>query len=194
MLWSRTYTQEAAHDAESAHSPTNTLIKEGVIEGRLTSSPHDINQYRVHWGLENKTDLIFVIAYSKIIQLGWVDELLETAKALFVSLFKPVIEHIIAALSGATPDDAVNLDLPAMFKGWDEVFDQLVNDIDVRCSSLAVLTPSHNCSHQKKKNIRGKSSNAGAATRNATSNQNKSGMHILPSQPNPSLTQPSTHA
>ncbi|TIA70392.1 hypothetical protein E3P92_02812 [Wallemia ichthyophaga] len=156
VLWSRTYTPEAAHDAESAHSPTNTLIKEGVIEGRLTSSPHDINQYRVHWGLENKTDLIFVIAYSKIIQLGWVDELLETAKALFVSLFKPVIEHIIAALSGATPDDAVNLDLPAMFKGWDEVFDQLVNDID------------------KKKNIRGKSSNAGAATRNATSNQNKS--------------------
>lgn len=132
MLWSRTYTPEAAHDATGAHSPTNTLIREGVIENRLTTSPHEVDQYRLHWGLENNVDLIFVIAYSKMIQLGWVEELLETTKALFVSLFRPVIEHLIAALSGGVDGDGVDLDIPALFKGWDEIFDKLVKDIDVR--------------------------------------------------------------
>ncbi|TIA90555.1 hypothetical protein E3P99_01516 [Wallemia hederae] len=130
VLWSRAYTPEAARDAASTQSPTNTLIREGVVEGRITSSPHDIDQYRVHWGLENNVDLIFVIAYSKMIQLGWVDELLETAKALFMSLFKPAIEQLIAALSGATDPEHLHLDIPALFKGWNQIFDKLVKDID----------------------------------------------------------------
>ncbi|TIC02260.1 P-loop containing nucleoside triphosphate hydrolase protein [Wallemia mellicola] len=120
------------------NSPTNHILREGVIEGRLTSTPIDYEAYTVHWSLENKLDLIFVIAYSKMIQLNYVEELIETTKQLFVSLFKPLIEQLVNSLSGGEPLNQME-SIPSLFKGWDSVFDKLLKDIDSNKKQRAKL-------------------------------------------------------
>lgn len=61
VLWSRSFTPEAAHLAASASSPVNSLIREALIEGRTTEEKYEKDGYAVKWSFVNDLELIFVV-------------------------------------------------------------------------------------------------------------------------------------
>ena len=46
---------------------------------------------KLHWTLENKFDLVFVVVYGKLLTLLYIDELLERVKEAFISHFEAAL-------------------------------------------------------------------------------------------------------
>lgn len=61
VLWSRSFTPEAAHITSSAASPVNSLIREALIEGRTAEEKYEKDGYAVKWTFVNDLELIFVV-------------------------------------------------------------------------------------------------------------------------------------
>jgi signal recognition particle receptor subunit alpha len=61
VLWSRSFTPEAAQLASSPASPVNSLIREALIEGRTTDEKYERDGYAVKWTFVNDLELIFVV-------------------------------------------------------------------------------------------------------------------------------------
>lgn len=71
-------------------SPVQDLIKNVLIEERSATNTYTKENYALKWTFANESDLVFVVAYQKILQLTYVDELLETVKRLFLQSFEGV--------------------------------------------------------------------------------------------------------
>jgi signal recognition particle receptor subunit alpha len=61
VLWSRSFTPDAAQLASSSASPLNSLIREALIEGRTTDERFEKDGYAVKWSFVNDLELIFVV-------------------------------------------------------------------------------------------------------------------------------------
>jgi signal recognition particle receptor subunit alpha len=61
VLWSRSFTPDAAQLASSSASPVNSLIREALIEGRTTDEKYEKDGYAVKWSFVNDLELIFVV-------------------------------------------------------------------------------------------------------------------------------------
>jgi signal recognition particle receptor subunit alpha len=61
VLWSRSFTPDAAQLASSSASPVNSLIREALIEGRTTEERYEKDGYAVKWSFVNDLELIFVV-------------------------------------------------------------------------------------------------------------------------------------
>jgi signal recognition particle receptor subunit alpha len=61
VLWSRSFTPDAAQLASSSASPVNSLIREALIEGRTTDEKYEKDGYAVKWTFVNDLELIFVV-------------------------------------------------------------------------------------------------------------------------------------
>jgi hypothetical protein len=61
VLWSRSFTPDAANLATSSVSPVNSLIREALIEGRTTEEKYEKDGYAVRWTFVNDLELIFVV-------------------------------------------------------------------------------------------------------------------------------------
>ncbi|KAF5391720.1 hypothetical protein D9757_001772 [Collybiopsis confluens] len=135
VLWSRSFTPDASHIASSAASPVNSLIREALIESRNTGEKYEKDGYAVKWTFVNDLELIFVVAYQRILQLTYVDELLTALKALFVKLFQPFLATFVTSLhagNGATSvaELVTSLNFAAVFEGWDKYFDALLKKLE----------------------------------------------------------------
>ncbi|KAK7023937.1 signal recognition particle binding protein [Favolaschia claudopus] len=136
VLWSRSFTPEASHLASSSASPVNSLIREALIEGRTTEEKYEKDGYAVKWTFVNDLELIFVVAYQRILQLTYVDDLLAALKTLFVKMFQPFLASFVASLhainSGkATVLEAANaFSFADAFDGWDKMFDKLLRSLE----------------------------------------------------------------
>ncbi|KAG9318261.1 SRP54-type protein [Chiua virens] len=119
VLWSRSFTPEASHITSSAASPVNSLIREALIEGRTTEEKYEKDGYAVRWTFVNDLELIFVVAYQRILQLTYVEDLLTAMKALFIKLC-PRLRAIRLSLGISS----------RTFEGWDKVFDKLLKGIE----------------------------------------------------------------
>lgn len=62
MLWSRSFTPDAAQLASSAASPVNSLIREALIERRTAEDRYEKDGYAVKWTFVNDLELIFVVS------------------------------------------------------------------------------------------------------------------------------------
>lgn len=62
VLWSRSFTPDAAQLASSSASPVNSLIREALIEGRTTDEKYEKDGYAVKWSFVNDLELIFVVS------------------------------------------------------------------------------------------------------------------------------------
>jgi signal recognition particle receptor subunit alpha len=71
-------------------SPVQDLIKNVLIEERAGTDSYSKDNYALKWTFANENDLVFVVAYQKILQLTYIDELLETMKRMFISNFEGV--------------------------------------------------------------------------------------------------------
>ncbi|KAE9406793.1 signal recognition particle binding protein [Gymnopus androsaceus JB14] len=136
VLWSRSFTPEASHIASSAASPVNSLIREALIESRTTGEKYEKDGFAVKWTFVNDLELIFVVAYQRILQLTYVDELLAALKSLFVKLFQPFLTTFVASLhAGSTAkasiaDAVTSWNFATAFNGWDKYFDTLLKTLE----------------------------------------------------------------
>ena len=83
VLWSRTMAK-----LKGTTNPVNTLIADVLLEekGGGTRS-HTIDQYTLRWRLVNELELVIVVVYQKILQLLYVDDLLEAVAREIVTRF-----------------------------------------------------------------------------------------------------------
>ncbi|KZT11431.1 signal recognition particle binding protein [Laetiporus sulphureus 93-53] len=129
----------APHSTTATTSPVNPLIREALIEGRTAEDKYEKDGYAVKWTFVNDLELIFVVAYQRILQLTYVDELLAALKTLFVKLFEPFLATFVASLhaisssklSSSDPGriDA-SWDFAKAFENWDGIFDKLLRGLE----------------------------------------------------------------
>ncbi|KAI8998762.1 P-loop containing nucleoside triphosphate hydrolase protein [Trametes punicea] len=137
VLWSRSFTPAASHAAASPSSPVNSLVREALIEGRSSDGKYEKDGYAVKWTFVNDLELIFVVAYQRILQLTYVEDLLTALKALFVKLFQPFLTTFVASLHvtstaklSSSADTSASWDFSKAFDGWDAVFDKLLRGLE----------------------------------------------------------------
>ncbi|KAK0240567.1 signal recognition particle binding protein [Armillaria nabsnona] len=150
VLWSRSFTPEASHLASSSASPVNSLIREALIEGRTTDEKYEKDGYAVKWTFVNDLELIFVVAYQRILQLTYVDELLVALKTLFMKMFEPFLAtfvtslHKVNAKTTAAKESSTSWNFSKVFERWDQVFDKLLRELedkDRKSRSRAPIRP-----------------------------------------------------
>ncbi|KAH9079181.1 P-loop containing nucleoside triphosphate hydrolase protein [Lactarius deliciosus] len=139
VLWSRSFTPNAAHAASSPTSPVNGLIRDVLIEGRAAEQTYEKGGYAVKWTFVNDLELIFVVAYQRVLQLTYVEELLGALKTIFVKLFQPflaafvaslhVVKNTAIALSNSAPEPP-RWNLAEALEGWDSAFDKLLQGLE----------------------------------------------------------------
>ncbi|KAI5481411.1 signal recognition particle binding protein [Pseudohyphozyma bogoriensis] len=143
VLWSKSYTPTP--------SPFDTLIREALIEERSSStsssssiSKWDRDGYSLLWTLANELELVFVVAYQRILQLSYVEELLAAVKKVFVESYEGVIKAIGDTTKGRDPGSVglskgerkrmfasgVEEGWKRLFKGWDEVFARILKELE----------------------------------------------------------------
>ncbi|KAI0053826.1 P-loop containing nucleoside triphosphate hydrolase protein [Auriscalpium vulgare] len=139
VLWSRSFTPAASQLAASSASPINWLIRDALIEGRAAEEKYEKDGYAVKWTFVNDLELIFVVAYQRILQLTYVEDLLASLKTVFVKLFQPFLTTFVASLHAVnnravgTVNGSAELttwNFAKAFEGWDTVFDQLLKRLE----------------------------------------------------------------
>lgn len=124
MLWSKSFVPTP--------SPLRTLIGDGLI-GEQASGFDDlmvmhIGSYSLQWNLSNEFGLIFVVAYQRILQLTYINDLLESMKSLFTSLYSSILDTTFN--SWIVPEIGLTQGFNELFKGWDQSFHKLLKDIE----------------------------------------------------------------
>ncbi|DBA02870.1 TPA: hypothetical protein N0F65_005897 [Lagenidium giganteum] len=71
--------------------PVDTLINRVLMEDRAGEKKYINDSYAMQWAFENKLDLVFVVVYQKILQLLYIDELLESVRKEFIAMFREEI-------------------------------------------------------------------------------------------------------
>ncbi|PIL23869.1 transporter [Ganoderma sinense ZZ0214-1] len=153
VLWSRSFTPAASHTAASSASPVNSLVREALIEGRSSDGKYEKDGYAVKWTFVNDLELIFVVAYQRILQLTYVDELLIALKTLFIKLFQPFLATFVASLHvGSTAklpysgDSSTSWNFTKVFGGWDTIFDKLLRGLEDKAAQerrMRAVHPAH---------------------------------------------------
>lgn len=149
--------------ASSSASPVNGLIRDALIEGRAAEQKYEKDGYAVKWTFVNDLELIFVVrfflflcvqirnpfrsqvAYQRILQLTYVDDLLGALKTVFVKLFQPFLAAFVASLH-AVNSSAVTLSNSASepirwnfaraLEGWDAAFDKLLKGLENKAAEV----------------------------------------------------------
>ncbi|KAI0064681.1 P-loop containing nucleoside triphosphate hydrolase protein [Artomyces pyxidatus] len=143
VLWSRSFTPAASQLATSTASPVNSLIRDALIEGRTADEKYEKDGYAVKWTFVNDLELIFVVAYQRILQLTYVDDLLAALKTLFVKLFEPFLATFVASLHAVNSkavavsnaaSEATSWNFAKAFEGWDAVFDKLLRGLEEKAA------------------------------------------------------------
>jgi hypothetical protein len=64
VLWSKSYTPQAATLVSSPSSPVNVLVRDVLVSGRTTDSGEDVLEsggWKMEWTLENELGFVFVV-------------------------------------------------------------------------------------------------------------------------------------
>ncbi|CAI5744661.1 unnamed protein product [Peronospora destructor] len=86
VLWSRTL-------CKLSNNPVDNLINRVLLEDRAGEKKFIDDAYAMQWVFENKLDLVFVVVYQKILQLLYIEELLEIVKKDFIVMFPQQIAN-----------------------------------------------------------------------------------------------------
>lgn len=154
MLWERSFTPSA--------SPFDTLIREALIEQRSTStttttaegavSRWDKDAHSLLWLLANDLDLVFCVAYQRILSLPYVADLLEAIRRAFLKAYRETVEAIVEStrgkdvlvLGGAGGGKAAfglfgQKGWQKVFAGWDETFNRILRDFEANAAKVRPL-------------------------------------------------------
>ena len=94
------------------------------------------------------------VAYQRILQLSYVDELLSALRTLFVKMFEPFLAAFVASLHAVnsakvatfgTGEAASSWNFANAFKDWDNVFDKLLNSLETKAAQVSLFTHFPSC-------------------------------------------------
>ncbi|KAM0787373.1 hypothetical protein ACM66B_003459 [Microbotryomycetes sp. NB124-2] len=147
VLWSRSFTP--------APSPVDALIREALIEQRTSSSSDSSSSvstwqkdgYALVWTLANELELVFVVAYQRILQLAYAQDLVQLVKNTFLNLHRDTVEQIRDSTRGRQLQlvNALNKagaqGWNSLFKGWDDTFNRILRELEAASAQKAKRTP-----------------------------------------------------
>lgn len=91
----------------------------------------------------NRCPTILQVAYQRILQLTYVDELLLALKTLFIKLFEPFLATFVASLHvtgvakhSSSTDTSTSWSFQKAFDGWDAVFDKLLRGLEDKAAQV----------------------------------------------------------
>ncbi|KAJ3082205.1 hypothetical protein HK102_001857 [Quaeritorhiza haematococci] len=123
VLWAKHFSDIASNRSGPGSGgltdPIDALIKDVFVEERTAqfqTQGFEKDYYRLKWSIANDLELIFVAVYQKVLQLSYVDELLDAAKRKFCSSFAEKVR-----------DRDTFYEYP-----FDEAFDQLRTRIEAK--------------------------------------------------------------
>ena len=100
------------------------------------------------------------MAYQRILQLTYVEDLLAALKSLFIKLFEPFLATFVASLhavnSGKLSSElTASWNFSKAFEGWDKVFDKLLRGLEDKAAqaSFSLLTVQSLTCHLRKGNL-----------------------------------------
>ena len=141
-LWSKSYTP--------VPSPVNQLISSALIQERSTStdsseiarsvSKWDKDGYTILYTLDNELDVVFIVAYQRLLQLGYVEDFLLRIKALFVGEYRGTIEMIVTSCRGKMAPEELRNGWTGLFTGWEETFTRILREFEVADSKVSYLS------------------------------------------------------
>jgi signal recognition particle receptor subunit alpha len=80
------------------------------------------------------------VAYQRILQLTYIDDLLTAMKRLFVHYFEPILTAFVASLHAINATSAAlqnsTWDFKKSFKNWDLLFDKLLKELEEKAASV----------------------------------------------------------
>jgi len=155
-LWSRSFTPSP--------SPFDSLIREALIEQRASSttdtstasvSRWDKDAHALLWLLANDLDLVFCVAYQRILSLPYVADLLEAVRKAFLRAYRDTVQAIVDSsargkdvlVAAATSTTAGVGNAAAfalfgkdgwqkLFEGWDETFSRILRDFEASAAKV----------------------------------------------------------
>lgn len=134
VLWTKSFTPSP--------SPFDQLIREALIEERsatTTTGPVSTwhkDGYALVWTLANELDLVFVVAYQRILHLSYVEDLVVRARRAFVAAYEQPIRAIVDSARGKDVGAAQGKALSGaqgwsgLFGGWDDMFGRLLRELE----------------------------------------------------------------
>ncbi|POY74270.1 hypothetical protein BMF94_2708 [Rhodotorula taiwanensis] len=152
VLWQKSFTPSPA--------PFDALIREALIEQRATTSGTtsgddvsrwDKDAHSLLWLLANDLDLVFCVAYQRILALPYVADLLHATRDAFLKPYRNAIHAIVASTSGKDTDALRTGPSPAAraifgreadaawskaFKGWDDTFNRILREFEASSSRI----------------------------------------------------------
>eukprot|EP01041_Mallomonas_annulata_P004144 gene4144-8240_t len=108
ILWSRTL-------CKLQGNPVEELIDTVLLEEKGGEKSATLGPYRLKWDLINEIDVIFVVVYSKLLTLLYVDDLLSNMKKCFLTSFK----------EDAMKSTCIRID-------FDAEFDRALNEAEIK--------------------------------------------------------------
>lgn len=142
VLWSRSFTPSP--------SPFDSLIREALIEERSSTSTTgpvshwEKDGYSLLWTLANELELVFVVAYQRILQLTYVEDLLVAIRAAFLGAYEGTVRAIVDSTHGK--DGLVGgrgifggQGWAKLFKGWEETFARILREFEMGAAKVSSL-------------------------------------------------------
>jgi signal recognition particle receptor subunit alpha len=121
-------------------SPVNALVRE-FIEGK-TADGFEKDGYSVRWTLENGLGLVFVVVFPALLPLTYIPALLKRTKELYLALFQPYLESLVASLADGSQAALSRLEEQMQEAKWDQIFDRCLKSCEKTTGPTAKSAPS----------------------------------------------------
>jgi signal recognition particle receptor subunit alpha len=113
-------------------NPIDSLIKSVLLEDRLAEKSFTIDKYTLKWTMENEFGLIFIVVYQKLIQLLYVEELLEILKQKFTATFNDALKETKKSSTAAASISTTKFD-------FDNEYVNILKAVEMRDKELKEL-------------------------------------------------------
>jgi signal recognition particle receptor subunit alpha len=84
---------------------------------------------------------LFQVAYQRILQLTYVNDLLAALKSLFVKYYEPFLTTFVTSLHAinnakTVASEVTSWDFSKAFEGWDTIFDKLLRGLEDKAAQV----------------------------------------------------------
>ncbi|KAL8277416.1 hypothetical protein RQP46_010138 [Phenoliferia psychrophenolica] len=157
VLWSKSFTPSP--------SPFDSLIRSALIEERSSSSSSsspsstttstvskwDHEGYSLLWTLANELELVFVVAYQRILHLAYAEDLVQAVKRAFLAAFEGTVQAIVGTTKGRDVEGSAGVrrrlfsgtgeGWARLFKGWEDTFARILREFELAASKNKRIKP-----------------------------------------------------
>ncbi|WFD41331.1 uncharacterized protein MJAP1_004328 [Malassezia japonica] len=117
ILWSKAFTPSASNS-----DIVNRVVRTTFLEERTAQARVDIDGCTVRWTLSNPLELTFIAVYQRILQLTYVETLLESVQAAFTERYATLLKTLPSATTPADVLSEYNKSMPE----WSKQFAQIL--------------------------------------------------------------------